>query len=467
MRKTKIVCTIGPACEDKETLKKMILAGMNVARFNLSHGTHASHHAMIENLKKARSELGVPVAIMIDTKGPEIRIKQFEKGSVNLVKGQNFSLTTRNVLGNENGVSVTLPSLTKIVSAGDFILLNDGLIKIKVQEVKGQDVLCKVEVGGTLSNNKSINIPGVSLDVPYLSDVDKADLLFGIDEGADIFAISFVSSAKDVMDVRKFLAKNGCTSAMICSKIESRKGVNNMEEIVDASDSVMVARGDLGVEIEFERIPYVQKKLIALALHEGKNVITATEMLESMIHNIRPTRAEISDVANAVFDSSSAIMLSGETSAGQYPVLSVQTMAKIAESTEATIEYNKPLDFDYSKDISSSIGYASCELARSLGASAIITATTTGYSAKSVSRFRPIMPILACTPNKNVYNQLAVLWGVVPILDNPYPDTDSLLNGTRERALALKLIRHGDTVVQTGSVVTGGTGSDLLYVKKV
>ena len=467
MRKTKIVCTIGPASESKNIMKQMILAGMNVARFNMRHGTHESHHKLIETLKEARSELDVPVAIMIDTKGPEIRIRQFQNGQVVLKKDDGFVLTTRNVLGNEHGVGVTLSSFNKIVSVGDIILLNDGLIKLKVDAIHGTDVLCKVLVGGVLSNNKSINIPGVDLKKKYLSDTDKSDILFGIEEGADIFSISFVGCKQDVLDVRQFLKKNGCENALICSKIESRKGVMNMDEIIDVSDGIMVARGDLGVEVEFEKIPYIQKQLISKCHKKGKNVITATEMLESMIHNARPTRAEISDIANAVIDGTSAVMLSGETSAGLYPVLSVETMSKIAQECESTIDYDKISSFDYSSDVSTSIGYASCELAKSLHAKAIVVATNSGFSAKCVSKCRPSCNVIACTPNVKVYNQMSVYWGICPVMDRTYDNTDDLLESSRHKAQQTKLVKKGDLVVQTGSVKAGGTGSNLLVVETI
>lgn len=464
MKKTKIVCTLGPASNSKSIIKQMILNGMNVARLNMSHGTHESHHELITLVKEARKELNVPVAIMIDTKGPEIRVGQFEKGGVDLIKGSKFILTTRSVIGNEHGVKVTLKNFEKIVSPRDVILLNDGLIKLEVEQIIGCEVMCKVLVGGRLTNNKSINIPGVDLNLKYLSDNDKQDILFGINEGVDIFSISFVGCKEDVFEVRKFLKKNDYERALICSKIESRKGVSNMDEIIEASDSIMVARGDLGVEVEFEKIPQIQKKLISKCIEKGKNVITATEMLESMIYNIRPTRAEISDIANAVIDGSSAVMLSGETSAGEHPILSVETMAKIVEECERSIEYDTMLDFNRSTNISASVGYAACELARSLKAKAIIVATNSGFSAKSVSRFRPASYIIAPTPNDSVYNQMALYWGVYPIKDSTYSSTDMLLESSRIKALQTRLVHKGDLIVQTAAVKVGESGSDLLTV---
>lgn len=465
MRKTKIVCTMGPSSANLNTIKQMILAGMNVARFNMSHGSHQSHHELIELVKQARQELGVPVAIMIDTKGPEIRVRQFQNGSVMLKKGDRFILTTRNVVGNEQGVSVTLSTFNSVVKAHDIILLNDGLIKLEVENIQGTDVLCKILVGGVLSNNKSINIPGVDLNVNYLSDVDKKDILFGIQEEADIFSISFVGCADDVLEVRRFLKRHHYENkCIVCSKIESRQSVGNMDEIIDVSDAIMVARGDLGVELPFEKIPYTQKQLISRCLKQGKSVITATEMLESMIHNIRPTRAEISDIANAVLDGTSALMLSGETSAGEYPVLSVETMAKIAEECESTINYDTIHDFSYSNNVSSSLGYAACELSKSLHAKAIVVATNSGFAAKSVSRFRPSCSIIASTPNYDVYNKMALYWGVVPVMDQTFEDTDSLLLSSKQKAHQTKIIKRGDVIVQIAATKAGGNGSNLLLV---
>lgn len=466
MKKTKIVCTLGPSSSSKETIKAMALAGMNVARFNMSHGDHESHKKLIDLVKEVREELKLPIAILIDTKGPEIRVRQFENGSVQLIKGQKFILTTKKCLGNSDIASVTLSTFNKVVSKGTIILLNDGFIKLKVENIIDKNVECKVVVGGKLSNNKSINIPGLELDKEYLSKVDKEDILFGIEQGADVFAISFVGCKSDVLSVRKFLEANGAKDVIVCSKIESQCGVDNLDDIIDVSDSIMVARGDLGVEIPFEKIPYVQKLIIDKCLKLGKPVITATEMLESMTHNLRPTRAEISDVANAVEDGSSLVMLSGETSAGENPVLSVQTMASIVEESEKNIKY-KNSKFEESNNVSSSIGFASCELAQSLKAKAIVVVTNSGFAGKSVSRFRPACPIIACTPNKKVFNQLAFYWGVNPVMDNEYSDTDNLLRSAREKAFETKLVKKGDLVVQTASIKTDKSGSNLLVVEHI
>lgn len=466
MRKTKIVCTLGPASASKRVIKELAKKGMNVARLNMSHGNHKSHHELIEIVKEVRKELNIPIAIMIDTKGPEIRVGLFENSGITLVKGDIFVLTTKPIIGNNAGVSVTKKDFNKIVSIGDIILLNDGLIKLKVQKIDEEDVFCKVLVGGELTNNKSINIPNVDLKQEYLSDIDKQDILFGINEGADIFSISFVSSKEDVLSVRRFLDKNNYHGALLCSKIESQQGVDNMDEIIDVSDVVMVARGDLGVEVPFEKIPNIQKKIIKKCIENGKNVITATEMLESMVHNIRPTRAEISDIANAVLEGSSALMLSGETSAGEYPVLSLETMAKIIEESETLINYDA-LDFYNSKNIGASVAYAACELSRSLNAKAIMVATASGFSANSVSRFKPKALVIATTPNEMVYNQLSLCWGVVPIKDTFYPTLDSLLENTKIKATKAKLICKGDLIVQTGSIHMGEEGTNLLTVTKI
>ena len=468
MNRTKIDCTIGPACSDIETLKSMMIAGMDVARFNMSHGTHESHKQLIDLVKQARFELGLPVAIMLDTKGPEIRIKQFKKGKIMLKKGQDFALTTENVEGDETIVSVTYNRLPSIVKKGTRILLNDGLIELVVTGKTNTVIYTEVDVGGELSNNKSINIPSVELNMEYLSINDKSDLAFGVQNGVDCYSISFVNSAQDVQDVRNYLASLGEKDAFIISKIESAKGVERMDEIIRASDGVMVARGDMGVEIHFEKLPAIQKEMIKIANDLGKYSITATQMLESMVTNVRPTRAEISDVANAIYDGTSAIMLSGETSAGKNPVLAVETMQKIATEAENSINYSNPIaNLHFAKDITSGIGYAGCALASSLNAQAILVTTNTGASAISISRFKPECPIIALTPNYKVYFKLGMLWGVYPILDKVYFNTDELLKSAREKAKQNKLVKSGDLVIQTAGVVTGSTGSNMLVVSEI
>ena len=468
VNKTKIVCTIGPACKDKETLRQMMLAGMNVARFNMSHGTHESHLDLIDRVKEARFELGLPVAIMIDTKGPEIRIRQFKNGKVKLVEGQYFSLTTENVEGDSTIVSVTYNKFPEIIKTGTRILLNDGLIELVAEKVTEKVVYTKVVVGGDLSNNKSINIPSVELNMEYLSETDKRDLAFGVEQQAEVFSISFVNHAQDVIDVRNYLKSLGDNDAFIIAKIESAKGVENLEEIIDVADGVMVARGDLGVEINFEKLPHIQKVIIEKAKNKGKHTITATQMLESMITNSRPTRAEISDIANAIYDGTSAIMLSGETSAGKYPVLAVETMRKIASETEKEIVYSNELrNYPQTKEVTCAIGYGACALSTSLGVKAILVTTNSGNSARSISRFRPSCDIIALTPNFESYNKLGMFWGVTPLLDKFYYDTDKLLKSARRRALQAKLVNVGDYVIQTAGIMTGISGSNALVVSEI
>lgn len=468
MNKTKIVCTIGPACNNLETIKDMIRAGMNVARFNMSHGTHESQKAQMDIVKQARYELGLPVAIMLDTKGPEIRIRQFQNGSVILKQNQSFALTTERLMGDESIVSVTYDKLPTIVKEGTKILLNDGLIELAVTSVTEQIVHTTVVVGGVLSNNKSINIPSVELNMTYLSDIDKNDIKFGVEQGVDCYSISFVNSARDVEDVRRFLKECGEENPFIISKIESLKGVERMDEIIEASDGVMVARGDMGVEIPFEKLPRTQKKIIRKANECGKLTITATQMLESMIHNTRPTRAEISDVANAIYDGTSAIMLSGETSAGDHPVLTVKTMRKIADENEnGVVLKNIKSAFSSPNDVTGGLGYATCALSSSLCAKAIIVSTSTGRTAISVSRFRPDSEIVALTQNEKVYYKLGMLWGVQPVMEKTFFNTDELLASARAKAKQFNYVQSGDLVIQVAGNISNNSGSDMLVVTKI
>ena len=468
MNKTKIVCTIGPACSDIETIKDMIRAGMDVARFNMSHGTHESHKELMDMVKQARFEMGVPIAIMLDTKGPEIRIRQFKNSKVLLKQGQDFALTTEYVVGDSSIVSVTYDKLPTIVKKGTKILLNDGLIELKVKSTAGKIIYTQVVVGGELSNNKSINIPSVELNMEYLSETDKKDLAFGVEQGVDVYSISFVNSEKDVEDVRKYLAKLGEEDAFIISKLESAKGVQRMNKIIAASDGVMVARGDMGVEIPFEKLPQIQKDIIAKSKELGKYTITATQMLESMVSNTRPTRAEISDVANAIYDGTCAIMLSGETSAGEHPVLAVETMNKIAAETEAVIDHEKSLaQFVPTKSFTCGVGYAACALASSLSAKAILVTTTTGESASCICRFRPNCDIVALTPSLKTYYRLGMFWGVTALLDQTYYSTDELLESARVQAKKFKCVKKGDVVIQTAGLLTGAPGSNMLVVSEI
>ena len=465
MNKTKIICSIGPSCDSEEILEKMVKNGMNVARFNMSHGTHESHRAMIDKVKRVREKLGVSVGIMIDTKGPEIRVKNFENGSVFLSEGSEFTLTTRNIVGNEKEVMVTYSNLPKILKKGNSILLNDGIIELQVKKLTSTDVVCDVITSGMLSNHKSINIPGVKTDMPYLSDVDKSDLLFAKEVDADYIALSFISEPNDVKDVRDYLKEIKFTSPQLFSKIESVDGVKNFDKILSISDGVMVARGDLGVEVEFIKLPILQKVFIQKCNEQGKVSIIATQMLESMIFNKRPTRAEVSDVANAIFDGTTAIMLSGETASGKYPVESALTMRKIAEEMEGHLLF-EPAPFK-THNTSSSIGYAVCSLAQTENVKAINVVTKSGATARKVSRFRPQIPIVACTPLAKTFYQMSILYGVVPVLEKEYTNMNDVLKNGLERTKETKLVKSGDKVVQTGGLKAGMSGSNLLMVKKL
>lgn len=464
MNKTKIVCSIGPASSKVETLEKMIDAGMNVARFNMSHGTHDLHKKMIDATKLARKNKNVPISIMIDTKGPEIRIKQFKNGSVNLKKDDKFILTTRDVVGDKTQVSVTYQNLPKILQKNTKILINDGSIELKVDKLLKEDVVCTIVRGGELSNNKSINLPGIKTDMPYLSDQDKQDLLFAKEMAADYVAISFVGTTQDVKDVKAFLRKIDY-SPKIISKIESEEGVKNFNKILTASDGIMVARGDLGVEVDFVRIPILQKEFIKKCNKTGKIVITATQMLESMIKNSLPTRAEISDVANAIFDGSTAIMLSGETASGAHPVETVETMRRITLETENYIS-NSDINIK-SQDPSESIGYAVYALSQTNNVKAIVALTQSGKTAENISKFRPVLPIIACTPCENVYNSLAMLYNVCPVLDVSYKKIEEATKNSLEKAIKTKIVKKGDRVVLVSGQHAGKSGSNLMLIKKL
>lgn len=461
MRRTKIVCTLGPATEDYATLKSMIRAGMNVARLNFSHSTYDDHKRRIEMVKRARKELGVPVAILLDTKGPEIRIKTFENGSVALKKDGKFTLTVRDVVGDENCVSVTYEDLPKYVKKGARILVNDGLIELRVDSVNASDIVTTVMNDGTLSNRKSINMPDTFIDMPYLSDIDRADIEFGISQDVDYIAMSFVRTVEDVRMVKRLLTSNDANKIQLIAKIENRSGVDNMMSILAECDGVMVARGDMGVEIPFEELPGIQKEMISRCYLSGKKVITATQMLESMVNNPRPTRAEISDVANAIYDGSSAIMLSGETAAGKYPVEAVRTMAAIAERTESCIDYKKKfrtLEVEM-KSITDAVSHSACEAAFDLDAKAIIAVSQSGYTARKVSRFRPSAPIIAPTTSEKAYNQLAMNWGVVPCLSKMQDSSDELFRHVVNCAINTGVVAEGDLVVIAAGVPVGVSGN--------
>ena len=470
MRKTKIVCTIGPASDSKETLVAMAKAGMNVARLNFSHGTHEEHLDKIRKIKEVREELGLPIAILLDTKGPEYRIKTFENGKIFLNEGDIFTFTTRNVKGTKVIVSVSYENLHRDLEKGDTILLNNGLLKFEIKEIKDQDIICETIVGGELLDRKSMSFPNKVLKQKFLSDQDKADLKFGIENGIDFIACSFVSCRQDLLDVKKYLKELGYDGKdNLIAKIENQSGIDNIKEICEECDGIMIGRGDMGVEIPFEELPAVQKKLITNCRLLGKRVITATEMLESMIHNTRPTRAEISDVANAVYDGSSAIMLSGETASGEHPVEAVETMSKIAESTEKNINYNKwfyETDFVI-KNTADAISHSTVGMAIDIDAKAIAVCTISGKTARMVSRFRPTVNILGLTTDKRTYYQLALSWGVVPALVDIYDSTDVMFFTAKQKLKEVMGLEDGDLAVLTGGTSTTSGNTNLIKVETV
>ena len=451
MRKTKIVCTLGPASSDEAVMEKMLNAGMNVARLNFSHGTHEGHGRTIDTFRKVRDSLGVPAAVMLDTKGPEIRTGNFEGGRAELTDGQVFTLTTEDVEGNSSISAVTYKDLPRELKVGDRVLIDDGKIRLQVIETTDTEVKCKVKHGGTVSNHKGINIPNVALKMEYLSEKDKEDLLFGIEKDVDYVAASFVRKAEDVGLLRGFLNAHGGSKIKIISKIENLEGIENFEEILELSDGIMVARGDMGVEVDFERLPGIQKRFIKRCQQSGKIVITATQMLESMISNPVPTRAEITDVANAVFDGTSAVMLSGESAMGQYPAEAVAAMAKIAGQAEqddprfiqgSNIWHEMDVD-----DTTNAVGHAACTLAKDIKAEAIIAITKTGYTATRMSKFRPVTRIIAATPERKTYHQAAIQWGVAPILVENLRDLEVLIARCLEESKKEGLLKTGDKVV--------------------
>ena len=461
LRKTKIICTIGPASENEETLTAMCQAGMNVARLNFSHGSYEEHLRRIQLIRSVREKLNLPIAIMLDTKGPEYRIKTFANGPVTLHDGDLFTLTTEDIQGDETRVAVTYANLTNELFPGDTVLINNGLVIMKVEEVKGNDVICRVQNGGVLSDRKSMNFPGKVLKQDFLSEQDKKDLLFGIENGVDFVAASFVSSKSDVQAMRDLLNANGGKDIDIIAKIENRSGVDNVEEICEVADGIMVARGDLGVEIPFMEVPALQKYLISTCRMLGKRVITATEMLESMIHNPRPTRAEISDVANAVYDGSSAIMLSGETAAGKFPVQAVQIMAETAQFTEAGINYAKRfrnMEFSINSNLDS-VSHAICSMAVDVKAKAIVVNSISGRTARMVSRFRCPVDIIGTTTNERVWRKLNLSWGVTPVLTESYSSMDVMFWQDLKIAREVFALEPGDNVVLTGGQINGDPGN--------
>ena len=463
MRKTKIICTIGPASESEDMLKQLILAGMNVARFNFSHGTHKEHEEKFKRLRKVRIEMNLPIASLLDTKGPEIRLRDFKDGKVKLERGKQFTLTTEEVLGDVNRASITYAGLPKDVKPGNHILIDDGLIGLKVERVTDTDIICTVENGGTVSNKKGINVPDVELSMPFISEQDRDDIEFGCRLGYDFIACSFTRSARDILDIREILDKNK-SKMQVIAKIESMQGVNNIDEILEVADGVMVARGDLGVEVPLEEVPIIQKKIISKANHANKIVITATQMLDSMMKNPRPTRAEITDVANAIYDGTTAIMLSGESAAGAYPVESVKVMARIAARTEKDINYHQRreqmMSADiYNPDVTASICHASCTIADEVNAKAIITVTISGFTARRLSGLRPTCTVIACSPNARVACQMNLLYGVVPIIIGIEEHEDALFNTAIQRSVHTGVLASGDTAIITAGVPLGASGN--------
>ena len=461
MRKTKVICTIGPASENEETLTKMMEAGMNVARLNFSHGSHEEHQAKIDLIKRVREKLNLPIAIMLDTKGPEYRIRTFKDGKVTVQEGDTFTFTTKETEGDATKVSVNYKNLARDLSVGDQVTVNNGMVVFSVRELTDTDVICTVVTGGVLSNKKSMSFPNKVMSGPYLSEQDKEDLLFGIRNHVDFVAASFVSTAQDARDLREFLDRNGGEDIEIIAKIENRSGVDHVEEICDICNGIMIARGDLGVEIPYVEVPAVQKKLTRKCRMLGKRVITATEMLESMIYNPRPTKAEISDVANAVYDGTSCVMLSGESAAGHYPVEAVRAMAQIAEYTEQHTDYkHRFLSTEYiGKDNLDSISHAVCSMAMDLNAKAIVVCSVSGKTAMLVSRFRTPVDIIGMTTDVKIWRRLSMSWGVTPVLSDSYPNMEVMFYCARGYAEKVLNLQPGDNILLTGGPITGQTGN--------
>lgn len=471
MRKTKIVCTIGPASEAPENLKKLVLAGMNVARLNFSHGDFDEHGGRIKNIKKVREELGKTVSILLDTKGPEIRLGKLKEEPIELVQDETITLTTEEILGDKQRIPVSYRQLPEDVHVGSTILIDDGLIGLLVEKVEGTEIFCRIVNGGQIKSKKGVNVPGVRINLPGITEKDAADIRFGIEQGIDFIAASFVRKASDVLEIRQILEEHNAQHIQIISKIENQEGVDNLAEILEVSDGLMVARGDLGVEIPAEEVPLVQKRMIKMCNHAGKPVITATQMLDSMQRMPRPTRAEASDVANAIFDGTDATMLSGETAAGKYPVESVLTMARIAEKAESALEYReiflKQANAQQTS-VTEAISQSVANSALDLNAKAIITATESGYTARMVSKYRPKAPIIAVTPNESVMRHLNLVFGVMPVKGEVAKNTDELFDLSVKAAQENGLVQHGDIVVITAGVPVGRSGTtNLMKVHQV
>ncbi len=465
IRKTKIICTLGPSTDKEGVLRQLIEAGMDVARFNFSHGSHEEQLGRLEKLREIREELNVPVAALMDTKGPEIRLKEFEKGKVWLEVGQDFVLTTREVVGDEHQVSITYRDLPKDVKKGDHILIDDGLIEMQVQNVTDTDITCKVMNGGPVSNKKGVNVPNVELSMPYVSSKDYKDIIFAVKENFDFIAASFVRSAADVEELRGILKDHGGDHIQIIAKIENNQGIANVDEIIRVSDGIMVARGDMGVEIPLEDVPVIQKQIIKKVYNAGKIVITATQMLDSMMSHPRPTRAEATDVANAIYDGTSGIMLSGETAAGDYPVEAVSVMAKIALRTESDIHYLMRLrnrKLEGKTNITDAISHSACLMAGDLEAAAIVTVSKSGRTAHMISKYRPPCPIIGGCLSKSVWRQLNMCWGITPLLIDEKDNSEELFDHALARAREEGMVEEGDTVVLTAGVPVGIAGTTNL-----
>ena len=462
MRRTKIVCTLGPSTDKEDVLRNLMKNGMNVARMNFSHGTHEEQKARLDMIKKLREELNLPVAALLDTKGPEIRIGDVEGGKLELKPGQEFTLTTEEMLGTEKKVTITYKELYKDVEAGDSILIDDGLIGMEVVRIDESDIVCRVKNGGFISNHKGVNVPGVELNMPFVSPKDLADIVFAVEQDYDFIAASFTRTAEDIMEIRKILQEHGGEKIHIIAKLENKQGVKNCEDILRVADGIMIARGDMGVEIPLEEVPVIQKELIRKAMHMGKPVITATQMLDSMMKNPRPTRAETSDVANAIYQGTSAIMLSGETAAGAYPIEAVQTMAKIAERTEQDIDYSrefKPRKLAEAPDVTSAISHATCTTAADLKAAAIVAVSKSGRTVSRIAKYLPVCPIIGCTTDERVYRQLNLLWGVTPVVMKEANTADELFDHAVELAEQKGLIARGELVVIAAGVPVGLSGT--------
>ena len=473
MRKTKIICTLGPATDDEKVLKQMIMSGMDAARFNFSHSDHKEHYKRFKQLVKVREECSKHIPAILDTKGPEIRVCTFKDGKITLREGDTFILTTKDVEGTNEKVSITYKDLPKDVQIGSQILIDDGLIEMTVIDIKDNtDIVCKVLNGGTVSNRKGVNVPRANLSMPFISEKDREDIVFGIQTGFDFIAASFVRSADDIREIRKILDEYDCKTINIIAKIENYAGVENIDEIIKISDGVMIARGDMGVEIPMEQVPAIQKRIVTRAYNAGKIVITATQMLNSMIENPRPTRAEFSDVANAIYECTSAVMLSGETAAGKYPVKAVETMVKIADSAESDINYlerfKKLMPSNKPNDITDAISHAACTTAHDLNARAIVTVSKSGKTAKNISRYRPACPILGCSMYSHVCRHLNLSWGVTPVLLREENDTFTLFDHAVREVRRNGYANPGDIVVITSGVPLGISGTtNMLKVQYV